>query len=104
MSTIALEDIYRKIDEETAGCVERKKNQPFFKFAWVRSRQSYEPACRKEVTATYQDELTAAQELRHQQEQEAFETFGNSQGLDPDVIKIIIVAFLVVLAIAWMLA
>lgn len=101
---LALEDIYRKIDEDTAACVEGKRNQPFFRFAWIRSRQSYEPACRKEITAQYQADLTAAQEQRNAQEQEAFEAFSNGQGIDPDVIKIIIVALIVVLAIAWLLA
>lgn len=102
--SIALEDIYRKIDEKTAECVERKRNQKFFKFAWLRSRQSYEPGCRSEVIAQFQNELTAAQEERYEQEKAAWGTFEDNQGLDPDIVKIIIVALLVVLAIAWLLS
>lgn len=101
---IALEDLYRKIDEETAACVERKRNQPFFRFAWIRSRQSFEPQCRGEVTARYQDQITAAQQNRYDQEATAYEAINNPLPIDPQIVQIITIALIIVLAIAWVLA
>ncbi len=103
---IALEDIYRKIDEETAQCVERKRNQPFFKFAWMRSRQSYEPGCRSEVSAQYQQQITEAQQIKYQQEQELFNAASNELmgGDNNKIFTIIIVVLVALIVIAWILS
>lgn len=104
--SLAVEDIYRIIDEKTALCVEQKRNRPFFQFAWLRSRQSFEPGCRSQVTAQYQQQLTEAQQARYEQETALFNAANEElQGGDNNrIITIIIIVLIAMIIIAWILS
>lgn len=98
---MTFEDIQYKIDQETALCVEQKRNQPFFQFAWMRSRRSFEPGCRTEVTRKYQSDLNAAQQQQADREQLAWDVFEDEAFDDNDqAVKVGFFAILALIIIA----
>lgn len=100
-----LTDIEAKIATEAEACAYQKKKSKFLGGLFVPKRQLV-PQCEMEARARYADELAAAQNEAYGWEAQTMDAFNReaAEGVDPQVIQIIIVALLIVLAIAWILA
>jgi len=96
-------DIEAVIRAETLACAYKKKQDKGF-MGFFTPQRKLEPQCEIEARQRHSAELKAAQNITYQGDavlQQAFkEQIG--QGLDPDTIKLVVIALIAVIIIAWL--
>lgn len=102
-------DIENLIRVETENCAFQTKRSGTFiqqvgKF--FTAQRKYEPQCELKARQKYASQLEEARNIKYEQDDRIFDLFSDqaSVGLDPELIKIIVIVLVAVILIAWILS
>lgn len=100
----SITDIEAQIEHETQLCISEKKNRPFFQFAWMRSRRSFEAGCRDAALNKHAGELAAARQRETDFEDAVRAEFQDEADQDyQQIIKLISIIMVFVIVLAWVI-
>lgn len=102
-------DIENLIRIDTEKCAfETKRSGTFIQQVgkFFTAQRKYEPQCELQARAKYANELASAQNIEYAQDDRVFDLFSDqaSEGINPDIIKLVLIVLFAVILIAWILS